>query len=89
MATEFEIIGITERIGIDDERLFDCFKLRSESGDTLRVDVLVGAELIVENEPTTTAAWLEWAKNQIGKKIKIERIVPYEYFTVGKVVIME
>lgn len=70
-----------------DERSFD---LEDEKGEQFRVDIYTSGEL---NPPAEVlddnAKFAEWLKSFVGKKLEINRIYPYAYFTSGEIKVYE
>ncbi len=66
-----------------DERSFD---IEDEKGEQFRVDIFTGGELNPPEEVLNdNNLFSQWLKSFIGKKLEIERIYPYAYFTSGKI----
>ena len=66
------------------------YELVDEDGKTYKVDILVDAEVkIPKYAEKDDASWKKWKKSLVGKFIEIERLVPYEYFTGGKIKIIK
>jgi len=70
-----------------DDRLFI---LEDKNGKQFNVDFYTGGEVeppVGANE--TEDSWNSWLKSFEGKEIDIEEIIPFTYFTSGKVSVKE
>lgn len=66
-----------------DDRLFELEDLK---GNRFNVDFYTGGEVEPpEGADKTPESWDIWLKSFVGKEIEIEKIVPFTYFTSGKV----
>jgi len=62
------------------------FELVDKDGHTYKVDILVDGEVkIPKSALETDESFQSWKKSLVGKFIEIEGLVPYEYFTSGKI----
>ena len=66
------------------------FTVKDEKGETFTLDFYTDGNIEIPPYALETGeAFGEWLKSFVGKEIEIERIIPYKYFSYGRVKLLK